>query len=64
MIEQVSKVVSIEEQRSVCRIKLRSAARARKVVEALNGREFYGKELVKAGSIRFRVCFVFLFLSS
>ena len=41
MIEQVSKVVSIEEQRRVCRIKLRSAGRARKVVEALNGRDIY-----------------------
>ena len=66
MIEQVSKVVSIEEQRRVCRIKLRTTHGARKVVEALNGREFYGKKLsVSEGRKNWILgLFFFLFLSS
>ena len=65
MTEQVSKVVSIDEQRRVCRIKLRSADRARKVVEALNGREFYGKKLsVSEGRKNWILGLFFLFLSS
>ena len=45
MIKQVSTAVSIDQKSSVCRIKLISAGRARKVVDALNRREFHGKQL-------------------
>ena len=63
MIEQVSTVVSIDPRNTVCRIKLRSAGRARKVVDALNGREFYGNKLSVSEGRKNWILGLFFFVS-
>ena len=65
MIERVCKVVSVSQQRSVYRIKLRTTHRAMKMVEELNGHKFYGKKLsVSQGQKNWILGLFYLFLSS